>query len=105
MQLEGKVAIVTGGAMGIGYAIAGRHTEARALLDELHRSGNIQFERPSEIAYIYLLVGERQIAIEWLEKAFAARDYMLALHMSAVWAPYRTDPLVRDYLRRMGAAS
>jgi|SRR5271157_55269 len=88
--------------LGIGYACAGRHAEARALLDELHRSGDIQFERPSEIAYIYLIMGERQIATEWLEKAFAARDYMLALHISAVWAPCRTDPLVRDYVRRMG---
>lgn len=91
--------------LGIGYACAGRYREARALLDGLQQSGNVQFERPSEIAYIYLMVGERQIAAEWLAKAFAARDYMLALHMSAVWAPCRTDPIVRDYLRRMGVAA
>jgi serine/threonine protein kinase/tetratricopeptide (TPR) repeat protein len=88
--------------LGIGYAITGREVQARALLDEMHRSGHIEFERPSEVAMIYLYVGERELAAEWLEKAFAARDYMLALHMAAVWAPCRTDVLVRDYLRRMG---
>jgi serine/threonine-protein kinase len=88
--------------LGIGYALAGREADARKLLDEMERSGHIQYERPSEVAMIYLTIGEREKAAEWLEKAFAARDYMLALHMAAVWAPQRNDPMVRDYLRRMG---
>ena len=91
--------------LGIGYVVAGRPDQARALLDEMHSSGSIQFERPSEVALIYLNLGDREPAAEWLEKAFAARDYMLALHMSAEWAPQRHDPMVRDYLRRMGVPS
>jgi tetratricopeptide (TPR) repeat protein len=86
----------------LGNAWAGRHEEARRLLEEALAPGSPHGYRPSEIGLIYLALGERSEAEKWLERARQQRDYMIALQMCPEWTPYRRDGLVVDYLRGMG---
>ena len=89
--------------LGLAYALAGRHDEARAILAEITDASRGIRTPPSEIAQIYLYLGEREQAAHWLDRAYEERDYMLAANKPQ-WAPARTDPLVVNYLRRIGLA-
>ncbi|HCC58160.1 MAG TPA: hypothetical protein DEQ47_13060 [Solibacterales bacterium] len=80
-------------------ALAGRREEALAILDEV-LSGADGPPCWSEVASTYLFLGEREKLAESLDKAYAAREYMLAL--AAEWSPEKKDPLVLQHLRRMG---
>ena len=86
----------------LGYVWSGRLQEARQLLAEMLAPGSPHRYRPSEIGLAHLLLGEREQASEWLDKAIQQRDYMLALHMCPDWAPGRDDPLVVEHLQKMG---
>jgi serine/threonine protein kinase/Tfp pilus assembly protein PilF len=86
----------------LGYSWAGENQQARRLLEEILESGASAHWRPSEIALVYLWLGERDEARRWLERALAERDYMLSFHMCAEWVRNRNDPLVVEYLQKMG---
>src|SRR4029079_15828937 len=55
-------------------ARAGRHREARAMLDELRRISKGRDPAPIRVALVHIALGETDHAFEWLEKALAARD-------------------------------
>jgi eukaryotic-like serine/threonine-protein kinase len=58
--------------------------------------------RPLNIARVYALGGEKDKAIEWLEKGFEFRDpNMPYLGVSYVYDDLRPDPRFQDLLRRM----
>jgi tetratricopeptide (TPR) repeat protein len=83
-------------------AMAGRLEEARRLMEDLLSTGDLTHERPSEIAVLYVMIGERDKAAIWFEKAYEERDYMAAMHCAANWFPLGDDKLIHDHLRRMG---
>ncbi len=57
---------------------------------------------PDTFANIYTHLGEKDQALEWLEKAFAERETGLTfLKTRPVWDPLRDDPRFHDLLRRM----
>lgn len=86
----------------LGYSWAGEMEQARRLLEQLLEGGAVGQWRPSEIALVYLWLGERDEARRWLERALGERDYMLCFQMCAEWVRNRNDPLVVEYLRKMG---
>ena len=86
----------------LGYAWAGETERARQVLAEMLSTGPKGQWRPSEIALVYLCLGDRDEAARWLERAFRERDYMLSFQMCANWARNRSDPLVIEYLKKMG---
>jgi serine/threonine protein kinase/tetratricopeptide (TPR) repeat protein len=86
----------------LAYSWAGEMEQARRLLEEILQAGSTGHWRPSEVALVYLWLGDRQEAERWLERAFAERDYMLSFQMCAEWVRNRNDPLVIEYLRKMG---
>lgn len=79
-------------------ALAGRREQALALLDEVFADAAPPCW--SEVASTYLFLGDRERLAESLDKAFEAREYMIAL--MADWSPEIRDPLVLRHLRRMG---
>ena len=81
-------------------ALAGRRDEAMAVLDEVLHPDFGSSPCWSEVASTYLFLGDREKLAETLDKAYEAREYMLALMPD--WSPIRQDPLVIDHLRRMG---
>jgi hypothetical protein len=58
---------------------------------------------PGGLASISMLAGEKQEALEWLEKAYEVRDPRLAgLKSNRMFNPLRSDPRFQDLLRRVG---
>ena len=83
----------------------GRQAEARGLIENWIRECN-RTERPGKSCYaaqVYASIGEKDLAFEWLEKAFEERSPLLAY---AKVMPYydtlRSDPRFTALLTRLG---
>jgi TolB-like protein/Tfp pilus assembly protein PilF len=55
------------------YALAGRPAEARRLLDRIETTPTVDLLRPWSIAAAYTALGERDTAVQWLERAYEQR--------------------------------
>lgn len=92
-------------ALGGAYGLSGRKNEARQILRELLRMKEQRYVNPFSIAVVYVGLGERKNAFEWLEKAYRERSYfMVFLKVSNDFEPYRDDPRYLDLMRRIGLA-
>jgi TolB-like protein/DNA-binding winged helix-turn-helix (wHTH) protein len=55
-----------------------------------------------ELAQLYSILGDRDHAIVWLEKAYEERDtYLPSLKVAAFWDNIRPDPRFQDLVRRL----
>jgi len=88
------------------FAAAGRMDEARRILAGLEGRADTGLVSLHAIAVTHLALGEREEAIEWLERAFQERDRAL------VWAKVhprldalRDDRRFTEILKRMGLAA
>lgn len=92
-------------ALARGYAKAGREREARTTLDHLIALRATSYVSPFDIACVYVGLDERDLAFEWLERAFDERSNRLAfIKVDPVLDPLRRDPRFAGLLRRMGLA-
>jgi TolB-like protein/DNA-binding winged helix-turn-helix (wHTH) protein/Flp pilus assembly protein TadD len=87
-----------------GYILAktGRFKEAREVLRRLE-SDSERYVPPVAIALVHAGLGEREAVMEWLAKAYDARDvHLIYLPVDPKWDPYRPDPGFQALLRRCG---
>jgi predicted Zn-dependent protease len=70
-------------------ALSGKRTEALRLLEEVKHSAPEEYVSPFDVAMIYSGLGEKDKAIDWLEKALAERSYQ----MSSIKVEPRLDSL------------
>ena len=85
------------------YAVAGRTSEARALLVELTELSKQEYVEAELIAKIHIGLGEHNEAFEWLEKAYADRSVdRVQFKIDPLLDPLREDPRFSDLLRRIG---
>jgi TolB-like protein len=90
-------------ALGHAYAVAGRESEARRMLDKLKDISHKRYISAYHVALIYCGLGELERAFEWLEKTFAERDaWLIWLRVEPQLDPLRSDPRFADLLRRLG---
>jgi len=83
------------------YAVAGRRSDAVAILNELKDRSKHEFLNPSEIALIYVGLDQKDQAMVWLEKAYGGRFDPVILTWPA-FDPLRSDPRFQDLVRRIG---
>jgi hypothetical protein len=87
-------------ALGHAYAIASQPDKARRLLAALEARPYIS---PVDVATIHLGLGERDQAVEWLERALKERAYGLVfLPTDPRFDPLRSDPRFAAVMRRVG---
>ncbi len=61
---------------------------------------------PCDFARDYLRLGDKEHAIEWLEKGFREKSVsMQFLKADQVWDPLRSDPRFQNLLHRMNFPS
>jgi serine/threonine-protein kinase len=88
--------------LGFALARAGRKAEARSLLDELLRRAQKEYLPPTGIATIYCGLGDKEQALRWLERGYAAHDVrMTFLQVDRRWDTLRDDPRFAALLRKM----
>lgn len=102
---------LTGGGIGMllalahGHAISGQPEEARKILDQLQRASPDIYTSPYDIALVYVGLNEKDLAFEWLEKAFEDRfGWLIWLNVEPKWDSLRSDSRFSDLLARMNLA-
>jgi serine/threonine-protein kinase len=79
--------------LAITYARMGRNSEARSVLHDLLALSKKQYVAGDSIASVYVALGERDLAFEWLGKARDARAGSMVLQLAMpTWDPIRNDP-------------
>jgi Flp pilus assembly protein TadD len=93
-------------SLGHAYALSGRQDAARNVLEELQRQSRTSYIPPYNIAMIYAALGEKDHALDWLEKGYETRDvHMIFLKVDPKWDSFRTDSRFQGLLERMGFTS
>ena len=60
---------------------------------KLAARSKLSYVLPTEIARLYAYAGEKERALDWLEKAYQERDmYMVYLSVDPTWDSLRDDP-------------
>ena len=88
-----------------GYVLAktGRFNEAREVLRRLESDSRERYVPPVAIALVHAGLGERDAVMEWLAKAYDARDvHLIYLPVDPKWDPYRADPRFQALVARCG---
>jgi TolB-like protein/DNA-binding winged helix-turn-helix (wHTH) protein/Tfp pilus assembly protein PilF len=84
------------------FVNAGRPEESRAILDQLLLRSKSRFVPPYHIALVYNNVGDKEGALDWLEKAYAIRDPKMTFLKTMPWKNVENDPRFQALLRRVG---
>ncbi|MFI5097204.1 MAG: protein kinase [Candidatus Acidiferrales bacterium] len=79
-------------ALGHAFAAAGKRKQALEILASLEKPAPRVYVSPFDISLIYIALGDKDKAFEWLQKAYEERSFFL-IYMK--WEP-RLDPLRSD---------
>jgi eukaryotic-like serine/threonine-protein kinase len=91
--------------LGQAYAMAGYTDKARAILAELKRLAGEQYVSPYHFAYVYTGLGEHDVAVDWLERAYEERaGSIYGIKGSFLFAALRGHPRFVALLRKMNLA-
>jgi TolB-like protein/Flp pilus assembly protein TadD len=89
--------------LGYTYAVWGKRAEALKILGEVKAQSKRRYISPSKIALIYVGLGEKDLAFDWLQKAVTDHSILLAgLKTDEEWASLRSDPRYGELLNRIG---
>ncbi len=93
----------TAGLIGKAYSVSGYKGAMQAWLDDLISQSTHHYVAPLDIATLYARLGEKEHALEWLEKGYQARDAdMVDIATEPTFDFLRSDPRFTDLLRRVG---
>lgn len=85
--------------------MAGKCSAAQKILDELNELSKERYVSPYFIAIVHAGLGEKDKALEWLEKAFDEHVEMLTwLKVAPELASLRAEPRFTNLMRRVGFA-
>jgi len=90
--------------MHLGHAlgVSGRRAEAASIADEMIALSQHRYVAPEFIAMVYEGLGDRDRAIEWFRKAYAAHSIHIWILNDPRIDAIRTDPRFKELLRGMG---
>jgi TolB-like protein/Flp pilus assembly protein TadD len=100
-DLSGEPWVLEG--LGYTYAVCGKRVEALKILAELKALSEHRYVSPSDLAMIYVGLGEKDLAFDWLQKSVTDHDIPLgSLRFDPEWASLHSDPRYRELLNRIG---
>jgi len=89
--------------LGYVYALAGKRAEANEKIKELEEKYSRKEAIGQYLATVYVGLGDKDKAFEWLEKDFQARSAKLTeIRWQLQFDSLHDDPRFRDLLKRMG---
>jgi TolB-like protein/Flp pilus assembly protein TadD/predicted Ser/Thr protein kinase len=101
MQKSGRVEEAE--AFAVGYRKAKLKGACTSLIGVLKNKSQREYVSPNEMATAYALIGDRDHAFEWLEKAYTERSGRLEyIKGEEAFEPFRGDPRYVSLLRRIG---
>jgi tetratricopeptide (TPR) repeat protein len=82
------------------YAVSGERDKALEMLAEIKKRSQTQYVSPFFIAMIYTGLGEKEAALDWLERAYRDRSYwMVSLKVNPQFDTLRAEPRFQNLLR------
>jgi serine/threonine-protein kinase len=88
--------------LGYAFALAGQRGKAEEALEELKALAKHKYVSAIPIAWVYMGLGDKDRAFEWLEKAYEERAGRLVyLKVLRAFDPLRSDPRFEDLVRRL----
>jgi hypothetical protein len=85
-----------------GYAISGYQGAMKNAADLLAERAHTTYVNSIDVAVLYSIAGENDLAFEWLEKCLEERNPQLPYVDAYVeFEPLRSDPRFQDLLRKM----
>jgi eukaryotic-like serine/threonine-protein kinase len=96
---DGRTAELIGRA----FSVSGYKGAMKAWLDDLISQSTHRYVAPLDIATLYARLGEKEHALEWLEKGYQARDAnMVDIATEPAYDFLHSDRRFTDLLRRVG---
>ena len=90
-------------ALGHAYGVSGDRAAALKSLAGLNEMGAKGYVPALFVSAIYTGLGDRERAMQWLQKAYDERtEYLIFLNVEPMADPLRSDPRFKDLLRRVG---
>lgn len=90
-------------SLGHAYAVSGKRGEAQKVLDEFKERSKREHVSAYFIALIYVGLGEKDQALQWLDKAYQDREFFIPrLKDDLRLDILRSDPRFQDLVRRVG---
>jgi tetratricopeptide (TPR) repeat protein len=81
----------------------GRSEEAQNVLQTLLAIARERYVPPYAMAMVHAGLGQFELALQWLERCYDARDvHLIFLTMDPKWDPLRSEPRFSNLLRRCG---
>ena len=91
------------GLLGYAEALSGKAEKARQRIQELTARSRAEYVPGLSIAFIYIGLGERGHALEWLSHSYQDRStHMVYAKVDPLLDPLRSDPRFAALLRQMG---
>jgi tetratricopeptide (TPR) repeat protein len=91
------------GALGQSYGLAGNVDKARSLLDELDAMSRRRHTQSTCFALIHLGLGNRECALQWLERGCGQRDISVSgLGVHPAYDPLRSEPRFTAMVEKIG---
>ena len=89
--------------LGRAHVQRGDIAEARELLDQLLRKSAKTYVPPSFLATLFTAIGDKEKALQWLDRAYAERDlYLAGIKVDPAFDPLRADARFQALSRQMG---
>jgi TolB-like protein/Tfp pilus assembly protein PilF len=92
--------------LGNAYGRAGRRADAQRMLALLEQQGKKQHLRPTDFAVVYVGMGDKGRAMDWIERAYAEHDEnLLTAGVDPLFDSLRGDERFRKLIRRIGSTA
>jgi len=90
-------------ALGVIYAVMGKRDEAMKMIDELVAASEREYLSPHLVAQVYAALGDKERALDWLEKAYREHSAgLVSLKVDPVWDPVSDEPRFVSLLEKTG---
>ena len=90
-------------ALGLAYAVSGKKGLTAKLAEQFKAAAKKRYIPPTYFGMLFAGLGDRDKALEWLEKAFQERaDGLTWLNVEPMLDEVRNDPRFQDLIRRIG---
>jgi len=90
--------------LALAYALSGQTDKARESIAKLTEGTKGGYLAPRPLAEVYCALGDREKALEYLEKAYQERDF--GMLMPGIWGPWcdfiKSDPRYQDIMKKVG---
>ena len=89
------------GSLGYAYAASGDRAKAEQILRDLDELAKKQYVSPASRASVYLGLGEKAKALDWIEKAYEDRDPLLWWNADRLYDSVRNEPRFQALMQKV----